>query len=584
MNIPTEQPDEVLELIQQFAKGNYKPRLPVPGNGQYTDALSTELNRLGEKLEAKALLAHRDEERIQRIMNVLIKYTVMDFSETLELSDAGDELDAISAGLNTIREEFVDHVAQLTANEKKYRLVIEGVKGCAIYMLDTNGGVATWNAGAEEILGYKAAEIMGKNISTFYLPEESRAEVPTHYLKIAKDRGKYETEGWRVKKDGSTFWANVVYTALYNEAEEHYGFLKIIRDNTKRKKAEDQLQEYKHFFDHNNDLCGIANTEGYFETINTNFSKALGYTEKEFCAIPFITLIHPDDVASTLQINENLKAGALVINFTNRYRKKEGSYLWLEWNATPNTITGKLYCVARDITERKKVQEQLEAVNKELESFSYSVSHDLRAPLRAVHGYAQILSEDYGKQLDPEAHRLLKNVMVNAKKMGQLIDDLLAFSRLGRKELVTKTVDMNQMVGVVQKELTFEENEREIQFNVGKLASVPADAVIIKQVWINLISNALKYSRLKEKTMIEIGSRQNGKEVIYHIKDNGAGFDMRYADKLFGVFQRLHSEAEFEGTGVGLAIVHRIITRHGGKVWAESTLNEGATFYFSLPK
>jgi len=228
--------------------------------------------------------------------------------------------------------------------------------------------------------------------------------------------------------------------------------------------------------------------------------------------------------------------------------------------------------------------EQLESVNKELESFSYSVSHDLRAPLRAVHGYAKMLKEDYGGQVDAEANRLMGNVINNAKKMGQLIDDLLTFSRLGRKELTKSIIPIHDMVTNIWDEIKNEKENRNIEFKLNTLLPVEGDSVTIKQVWVNLISNAVKYSRLKENAIIEINSESNTDETIYHIRDNGAGFDMRYAKKLFGVFQRLHTDEEFEGTGVGLAIVHRIVSKHGGRVWAEGAVNEGATFNFSLPK
>ena len=227
---------------------------------------------------------------------------------------------------------------------------------------------------------------------------------------------------------------------------------------------------------------------------------------------------------------------------------------------------------------------QLETANEELESFSYSVSHDLRAPLRGIHGYTRILFEDFGNELSDGAKRVMNKIMGNAKKMGQLTDDLLEFSRLGRKELTKMNLSMNEMVSEIYEELKKNEDPRDITFNINNLPLSFADSITMKQVWVNLISNSLKYSKRKEKTIIEIGSQIKEDEIIYYIKDNGAGFDMRYADKLFGVFQRLHSEEEFEGTGVGLAIVQRIISKHGGRIWAESTVNEGATFYFSLPK
>lgn len=226
---------------------------------------------------------------------------------------------------------------------------------------------------------------------------------------------------------------------------------------------------------------------------------------------------------------------------------------------------------------------ELEAANKELESFSYSVSHDLRAPARAIHSYANVFLEDYANTLDDEGKRLINIILKNGKKMGLLIDDLLSFSQLGRKELIKTKLSMNDLVSGIWNELYRAEENRNIKFILQPLPDANAEKTTIQQVWVNLISNALKYTRNKNETIIEIFAKEKNGQIIYCIKDNGSGFDMKYYNKLFGVFQRLHSQEEFEGTGVGLAIVERIISKHGGKIWAESAVNEGATFYFSLP-
>jgi len=226
---------------------------------------------------------------------------------------------------------------------------------------------------------------------------------------------------------------------------------------------------------------------------------------------------------------------------------------------------------------------QLEAANKELESFSYSVSHDLRAPLRAIHSYMNIFVEEYGSKFDDEGKRLMDIVLKNGKKMGQLIDDLLSFSQLGRKELTKTMLSMNDIVVSIWNDMYKPEENRKVQFILNPLPDAYAEQATIRQAWTNIISNALKYTKNKSETIIEISGEKKGNEIVYSIKDNGSGFDMKYYNKLFGVFQRLHSQEEFEGTGVGLAIVDRIITKHGGKVWAEGKVNEGATFYFSLP-
>ncbi len=233
----------------------------------------------------------------------------------------------------------------------------------------------------------------------------------------------------------------------------------------------------------------------------------------------------------------------------------------------------------------RKVKErtvQFEEANKELESFSYSVSHDLRAPLRIIHTYTEFLKSDYKDNLDSEGSKMLEAIGANAKKMSRLIDDLLNLSRLGRKELIVDDVDMTGLVeSVIKEKELFEANQTVIK--IGELHPASCDRNLMSQVWINLISNAIKYSRKKEKPVIEISSAKTANEIVYSIKDNGVGFDMKYAGKLFGVFQRLHKATDYEGTGVGLALINRIVLRHRGRVWADAAVDKGATFYFALP-
>jgi len=227
--------------------------------------------------------------------------------------------------------------------------------------------------------------------------------------------------------------------------------------------------------------------------------------------------------------------------------------------------------------------QELESINRELEAFTYSVSHDLRAPLRAINGYTQILSEDYTSALDEEGQRLMKTVLSSTEKMNTLIEELLEFSRLGRQELRRQEIDMKHLTEEVIREISKSMNHA-AQIKISELPKVRADRQLIYQVMFNLLSNAIKYSAKKEDPVVEISSEENGSDVVFSVKDNGAGFDMKYAGKLFDVFQRLHSDRDFKGTGVGLAIVQRIVAKHGGRVWGEGKQDEGALFRFSLAK
>jgi len=259
-----------------------------------------------------------------------------------------------------------------------------------------------------------------------------------------------------------------------------------------------------------------------------------------------------------------------------------------------------VYMTSRVMIERRRTEEdrrvkaelerrvaerttQLEAANKELESFSYSVSHDLRSPLRAIDGFSRMLEEDYGGKLDDEGRRLFTVIRDNSRNMGQLIDDLLEFSRLGRKPLSVAAIDMKHMVEEVLKEVQTASG-RQPELVIGDLPLAHGDTTLVMQVWVNLLANAVKFSAKREQPVIEVSGYDDGAESVYCVKDNGAGFDMRYYDKLFGVFQRLHGAEEFPGTGVGLATVQRVVTRHGGRAWAEGKVDEGAAFYFALPK
>jgi light-regulated signal transduction histidine kinase (bacteriophytochrome) len=315
-------------------------------------------------------------------------------------------------------------------------------------------------------------------------------------------------------------------------------------------------------------------------------------------------LFPPDRVLEEQQILGQIMRGEKIEHFETIRLSKSGKVLHVSVTFSPilnaqGQIVGASK-IARDITDQKRAEDEirqlnadlearvrhrtadLETANKELEAFSYSVSHDLRAPLRAVDGFSQAVLEDYGTALPEEGRKYLHTIRDGAQRMALLIDDLLTFSRLSRMPLNKQPLNAASLVRDALADLESERNGRKIDLQVDVLANCHGDPALLKQVWVNLLSNALKYTREREIALIKVGSQSDNGETIYFVRDNGTGFDMRYAHKLFGVFQRLHRADEFEGTGVGLAIVQRIVHRHGGRVWAEAAPERGATFQFSL--
>lgn len=501
--------------------------------------------------------------------------------------------------IKALNDELEQTVKEIT--DYKYALDESSI----IAITDQKGIIKNVNNNFCTISKYSREELIGQDHRIINSGYHSKEFIRNIWTTIANGKI-WQGELKNKAKDGTIYWVDTTIVPFLDSEHKPFQYIAIRSDITERKNTELkikklheeleqkvndrtadlernilQLNEFKHFFNNSNDFSCIANKEGYFEILNPIFEKVLGYSRNELTENPFLDFVHPDDIDSTLREYEKLKSGALVINFVNRYRKNDGSYLYFDWNATPNPATGKLYCIARDITARKAAEDQLLSVNKELEAFSYSVSHDLRAPLRAVNGYAQMLNEDFGTKLDEEGKRIIENISYNAAKMGTLIDDLLTFSRLGRKDVQKSLIDMNELTEGVLIEMD-KADSHSAKINIGKLHTVQADYGLLNQVMFNLISNAVKYSSKKKEPVVEIFSEEKNGEIIFSVKDNGAGFNMKYYDKLFGVFQRLHSQEEFEGTGVGLAIVQRIIAKHEGRIWAEGKVNEGATFNFAI--
>ncbi len=345
---------------------------------------------------------------------------------------------------------------------------------------------------------------------------------------------------------------------------------------------------------HNSPVCMSMTTttlgNRVYVRVNQKFLEKFGFTEQEIIGKTSVE-IGILDAEESLRVAAIIKEKGRLQNDYVKCRAKDGGIVHAISSIEVMDMNNETYLVSFfvDITkiiEQQAIIEQharqLEALNKELEAFSYSVSHDLRAPLRAIDGYTKLLEEDFYSLFDEDGKRALTAVQRNARKMEVLIDDLLAFAKLGKASVSKSDIDMSAMIQDVLADLQ-KQVEHKAEIKTGTLHPVKGDHALIKQVVINLVSNGIKYSSKKEKPIVEITSTKQNNEVVYTVRDNGEGFDMKYADKLFGVFQRLHRSDEFEGTGVGLAIVHRIISKHGGSVHAEAEVGKGATFTFRLP-
>lgn len=468
---------------------------------------------------------------------------------------------------------------------------------CGYHSLDARGIFGEINDTELGWLGYSREEVVGKmSFAELHTPE-SATVFAARYARFKETGATTNAEYTLRRKDGTLLTVLLNATAIYDSHGVYLASRATLFDITLLKRAE---QERDRFFTLSGDLLIIATFDGRFKRVNPVWQRVLGYNPEALVGRPFVDLIHPEDLAATAVEVERLSQGRETIDFENRYRHANGAWHWLRWTARADVPEGLIYASARDVTDERTADErirslntdlalharQLEAANRELESFSYSVSHDLRAPLRHIDGFSSLLANRLGPAIDKEAQRYLTTISRAAKQMGALIDDLLAFSRVGRTPLRIESVRHNALLAEVMENGHYHRSERPIQWEIAELPEVRADRALLRQVWANLIDNAVKYSGKCAAPRIVIGGAlnpENSGEYIFFVRDNGVGFDMAYADKLFGVFQRLHGPTEFEGTGIGLANVRRIVTRHNGRTWAEGRVDEGATFYFSLP-
>ena len=466
--------------------------------------------------------------------------------------------------------------------------------------IGTDGKITDVNEATEAATGYPRAELIGKDFADYFTePEEAREG----YQRVFRE-GLVRDYPLEIRhRDGRV--TPVVYNAsVYrDEAGQVIGVFAAARDITAQKRAEAELRQMSRLIDLAPDAIFIRGRDGTIRSWNRGAEQMYGWTKVEALGRISHDLLETRFPVSLAHLEDRMGRdgsweGELIHSRRDGARIVVASRQVLdrEERGEPTVVLE----MNSDITERKRADDelrrlkgeleervvmrtaQLEAANKELESFAYSVSHDLRAPLRAIDGFCQILVTEHAPGLDGEPRRYLQRVSENTRKMGRLIDDLLQFSRLGRQAMTRQPVAMADLVRQCLEELQGEREGREVEVILGELPPCRADAALLKQVWLNLLANALKFTRGRAEARIEAGSFARDGETVYFVRDNGVGFDMAYADKLFGVFQRLHRQEDYEGTGVGLALVQRIIHRHGGRVWAEAGPDRGAAFFFTL--
>lgn len=493
------------------------------------------------------------------------------------------------------------------------------------FLLDRGGEVLAANAPGSRMLGLSAENLRGKRLCELvtdppektdrYLRTCSRSASPIPGLltfkgsdvdcncygsAVRSEAGACATLVFlRCKPKGAN-----TFLALNNELEALRN-ARVSAGTTEHERAGEIRSRLAAIVESSNDAIIGKTLEGIITSWNKGAERIYGYSAQETIGRPISILVPSDRSDEIPTILQKIRHGEPVNHYETIRIKKDGAPIHVSVTISPvRDSSGKIIgasATARDITEHKQAEEeihnlnqqleervrkrttQLEEAYKELESFSYSVSHDLRAPIRHIDGYARMLQRSLEPSLDETSLRYLRTITESTQRAGNLIDDLLSFSRMSRAEIHNILIDMNQLVREALIELRFETSKRNIDWKIEELPEVYGDPSMLRLVWRNLLSNAVKYTLPREQAKIEVGGTGIGDEAIFFVRDNGVGFDMQYADKLFGVFQRLHSTEEFEGTGIGLANVRRIVGRHGGRTWAEGCIGGGATFYFSLP-
>ncbi len=470
-------------------------------------------------------------------------------------------------------------------------------------MITGRDGVITWvNSAFTVLTGYAPREVIGRKPNLL----KSEFQDSTFYKRL------WETilsgEVWRgemvnKRKDGSLYTEEETITPLHGVEGEITHFIAIKQDITQRKRSEEALAaanaRYKSTLDHMIEGCQIIGPDWRYIYLNDVAALHARRPKEELIGRTMTELYPGIENTEMFGRVRDCVENKVSHRMENRFVYPDGTNAWFDISIEP--VAEGAFVLSIDVTEQKRnfeelqkhrgqleelVKErtvQLEEANRELEAFSYSVSHDLRAPLRHIDGFVDLLKRGTDGKLDASSARYLEVISSSARTMGTLIDELLVFSRMGRSEIRTASIPTAEMVREVMKSLEEDVKGRRIRWELGPLPQVEADPAMLRLVFVNLLSNAIKYTGREADAEISIDSKEAEGERVFCVKDNGVGFDMKYADKLFGVFQRLHRQEDFEGVGIGLANVRRIVRRHGGRTWAEGKLNEGAAFYFTLP-
>ena len=484
-------------------------------------------------------------------------------------------------------------------SEKRFRGLLEAAPD-GMVIVNHEGLIVMVNAQMEQLFGYSRAEVLGKRVELL-VPARFRDVHPFHRAQYAKSSRTRpmgaDLELYGVRHDGTEFPVEISLSPM--ESEEENLVIAAVRDITDRKHAE---EKFRGLLEAAPDAMVVVDEKGVIQLVNSQTERMFGFDRVEIVGQPVEMLVPRRFRKKHAKHREGYYGEHPVrpmgIGLDLFGYRKNGSEFPVEISLSPLETEGGLLVSAaiRDVTQRKRMEEdvqklnedlkqraaQLEAANKELEAFSYSVSHDLRAPLRSIDGFSHVVLEDYGEQLPADARGYLERVRAAAQRMAVLIDDLLNLSRVTRTAVQPRFINLSRMAEDILHGLRESQPDRQVTFSLTPDLMVEADPHLMHIVLENLLSNAWKFTSKQEQPVIEFGQKAHVKERTFYVRDNGVGFDMAYADKLFGVFQRLHSVSEFPGTGVGLATVHRIISIHGGRIWAESAEGKGTTFYFTL--